>query len=252
MDKVIKTIYSQDLTGQDVEITTNGHCPIHLYRDLLKFNHIKEVIGGHNACIVLFPVKSSTDGHWITILYHPKTNTIEHWDSYGLSWTQELKYSQDEETKYNILGQLYDKAKKEGYNVVIAYDGIEAIQVAKKEKPDLIILDIMMPRLDGIGVCEHLRSIPEFEKTLITFLTALGDEISEIKGLNVGADDYIVKPIKPKLLVTRVKALLRRLEPTGKNLRVEVGNFTIDKEQYLVRIDGNDHNLPRKEFELFH
>lgn len=118
MDKVIKTIYSQDLTGQDVEITTNGHCPIHLYRDLLKFNHIKEVIGGHNACIVLFPVKSSTDGHWITILYHPKTNTIEHWDSYGLSWTQELKYSQDEETKYNILGQLYDKARKEGYNVV--------------------------------------------------------------------------------------------------------------------------------------
>lgn len=151
----------------------------------------------------------------------------------------------------DIIEFISYNLKKDGYEVVVAYDGIEAISVAKKEKPDLLILDIMMPRLDGIGVCEHLRAMPEFEKTLITFLTALGDEISEIKGLNVGADDYIVKPIKPKLLLSRVKALLRRLEPSGKNLRMEVGDFMIDKEQYLVKLDGHEHNLPKKEFELF-
>ena len=151
----------------------------------------------------------------------------------------------------DIIEFISYNLQKEGYQVVVANDGIEAINVAKKEKPDLIILDIMMPRLDGIGVCEHLRAMPEFEKTLITFLTALGDEISEIKGLNVGADDYIIKPIKPKLLITRVKALLRRLQPEGKNMRMEVGDFTIDKEQYLVKLDGQQHNLPRKEFELF-
>ena len=117
MDKVIKNIYSQDLTGQDVEITTNGHCPIHLYKDLLKFNHIREVIGPHNACIVLFPVKSSTNGHWICILYHEKTNTIEHFDPYGFSPDQELKYSEDPLTRQNLLMKFYNQATKEGYTV---------------------------------------------------------------------------------------------------------------------------------------
>ena len=118
MDKIIKTIYGQDLTGQEVEITTNGNCPVHLYEDLLKFNHIKEVIGSHNACIVLFPVKSSTNGHWICILYHPDTNTIEHFDPYGFSPDTELKYSSDPETRQNLLMRFYNLAKSEGYNVV--------------------------------------------------------------------------------------------------------------------------------------
>jgi len=118
MDKVIKTIYSQDLTGQEVEITTNGHCPVHLYHDLKNFSHIRGVIGQHNACIVLFPVKSSTNGHWISILYHPDTNTIEHFDPYGFSPDVELKYSSDPETQQNLLMRFYNQAKQEGYKVI--------------------------------------------------------------------------------------------------------------------------------------
>lgn len=118
MDKLIKNIYSQDLTGQDVEITTNGKCPIHLYKDLVKFNHIRELIGPNNACIVLFPVKSSENGHWCAILFHPDINQIEWFDPYGFSWDTELKYSQDPITQYNLVGVLMNKAKSEGYNVI--------------------------------------------------------------------------------------------------------------------------------------
>ena len=118
MDSVIKTIYEQDLTGQEVAITTNGKCPVHLYHDLLNFNHIKEVIGPHNACIVLFPVKSASNGHWIAILYHPETNTIEHFDSYGFSPDTELQYSSDPETRDNLLMRFYNQARNEGYNFI--------------------------------------------------------------------------------------------------------------------------------------
>jgi hypothetical protein len=118
MDKVIKTIYNQDLTGQEVEITTNGHCPVHLYHDLKNFSHIREVIGEYNACIVLFPVKSSTNGHWICILYHPETNTIEHFDPYGFSPDVELTYSSDPETQQNLLMGFYNEAKQRGYKVI--------------------------------------------------------------------------------------------------------------------------------------
>jgi hypothetical protein len=118
MDKLIKSIYSQDLTGQDVETTTNGKCPVHLYKDLLKYNHIMDIIGENGACIVLFPVKSSTNGHWIAILYHKETNTIEHFDPYGFSWNVELSYSHDPITQQNILGQLYESAQQRGYKVI--------------------------------------------------------------------------------------------------------------------------------------
>lgn len=139
---------------------------------------------------------------------------------------------------------------KEGYTVTTAQDGLEAIKLAKEQKPDLILLDVMMPKLDGIGACEHLRSLPEFQNTLIVFLTALGDEQSEIKGLNVGADDYIVKPIKPKVLISRIKALLRRFQPEDDKTKYTVGDFTIDREQHLVHNNGSIFNLPRKEFDL--
>jgi hypothetical protein len=118
MDKIIREIYSNDLTGQDVEIATNGKCPIHLYKDLLNFSHIREVIGEHNACIVLFPVKSSLNGHWISIIYHPDSNTVEHFDSYGFSPDVELKYSSDPLTRQNLLMKFYNQAKSEGYNIV--------------------------------------------------------------------------------------------------------------------------------------
>ena len=126
----------------------------------------------------------------------------------------------------------------------------ENLDFHKKVKPDLIVLDIMMPRLDGVEVCEHLRRNPTFKNTLIIFLTALGDEQSEIKGLNAGADDYIVKPIKPKILLTRVKALLRRLSPDEVSGKNQIGDFIIDTEQYLVHYKKDHYSLPRKEFEL--
>lgn len=150
----------------------------------------------------------------------------------------------------DILEFISYNLKKEGYDVRTAGDGIEAIKVAREYHPQLIILDIMMPRMDGIATCEALRQMPEFHKTLILFLTALGDEQSEIKGLNVGADDYIIKPIKPKLLLTRVKTLLRRLQDEAQHGKIQVGKFLIDDEQYLITENGNSHQLPRKEFEL--
>lgn len=140
--------------------------------------------------------------------------------------------------------------KKESYKVISAGDGLEAVKLAKEHKPDLILLDIMMPKLDGIGACEHLRSQPEFQSTLIVFLTALGDEQSEIKGLNVGADDYIVKPIKPKLLLSRIQALLRRTHGDNAKAKHTIGEFVIDNEQYLIMKSGTLHQLPRKEFDL--
>jgi hypothetical protein len=119
MDSVIKQIYTQDLTGQQVEIVTNGKCPVHLYKDLRKFDNVREVIGENNACIVLFPVKSSSSGHWIAILYHPETNTVEHFDPYGFSWNTELNYTEDPTwTQYNLLGKLYNDAREQGYNVI--------------------------------------------------------------------------------------------------------------------------------------
>jgi len=150
----------------------------------------------------------------------------------------------------DILEFISYNLKKEGYDVITAADGLEAVRLAKEQKPDMVLLDVMMPKLDGIGACEHLRSLPEFQNTLIVFLTALGDEQSEIKGLNVGADDYIVKPIKPKLLLSRIKALQRRFQPDDAKVKVTVGDFTIDREQHLVVRNGSIHQLPRKEFDL--
>ncbi len=140
--------------------------------------------------------------------------------------------------------------KKEGFKICTANDGLEGIKVAENQKPDLIILDIMMPRLDGVETCEHLRRNPLFKNILIVFLTALGDEQSEIKGLNAGADDYIVKPIKPKLLLSRINALLRRLQPSETPGKIQIGDFIIDMEQYLVHYKNDHYSLPRKEFEL--
>lgn len=141
---------------------------------------------------------------------------------------------------------------KEGYEVYTAKDGNEAIERAKLLHPDLIILDIMMPRKTGVEVCRILRSQPLFQDTLIIFLTALNDEASQIKGLETGADDYVSKPISPKVLVSRVNALFRRVNhnDTGKN--IVVGNVTIDPVKFLVKVDENEITLAKKEFELLY
>lgn len=139
----------------------------------------------------------------------------------------------------------------EGYQVITAENGIEAIQQAKKHKPHLIILDVMMPEMDGIEACEKIRAIPELSETLITFLTARGEDYSQMAGFDAGADDYITKPIKPKVLMSKVKALLRRFKETEEETgKIKLGNLTINREEYKINIGKEEIVLPRKEFEL--
>lgn len=139
----------------------------------------------------------------------------------------------------------------EGYTVFTAKDGNEALDAARRIKPSLIILDIMMPGKTGVQVCEILRSQPQFKQTLIIFLTALSDEGSQIKGLETGADDYVSKPISPKVLVSRVNALFRRIQnDSGKALTI--GNVTIDPVRFVVETEGEEKLLAKKEFELLY
>jgi two-component system alkaline phosphatase synthesis response regulator PhoP len=143
--------------------------------------------------------------------------------------------------------------EKEGYAVVTAKDGAEGVEAAKKHRPDLILLDVMMPGMDGIEACEAIRSNPDIATTLIAFLSARGEDYSQVAGFDAGADDYITKPIRPKVLVSRVKALLRRngkdAEPVGS---LERGDLSINLEKYQVYLKGNLIEMPRKEFELLH
>ena len=149
----------------------------------------------------------------------------------------------------DILEIIQYNLQSEGYEVVTARNGNEALDLAKKHQPDLIILDIMMPGKNGIEVCNILRLQPAFNDTLIIFLTALSDEGTEIKGLETGADDFLTKPVSPKVLVSKINALFRRVlkEDTG---ILQVGDLKIDREKYLIIYQGNDIILARKEFEL--
>jgi len=137
-----------------------------------------------------------------------------------------------------------------GYNIILAENGVEAIDKAKKHLPQLIILDVMMPKMDGIEACEKIRKIPELADTIITFLTARGEDYSQMAGFDAGADDYITKPIKPKVLVSKVKALLRRLKETEESQKIKLGNLVINREEYKIILNKEEMVLPRKEFEL--
>jgi two-component system alkaline phosphatase synthesis response regulator PhoP len=158
----------------------------------------------------------------------------------------------------DILEFISYNLEKEGYKVYTAQNGAEAIKIAEKKIPDLIILDVMMPEMDGIAACEELRKIPSLQNTVIAFLTARGEDYSQIAGFEAGADDYITKPIRPKVLVSRVKALLKRSSSVGAPAPVvaentntlTIGNLVIDKERYLIKRDDQEMILPRKEFEL--
>jgi len=156
----------------------------------------------------------------------------------------------------DILEFISYNLEKEGYKVYSAKNGTDAIEIAEKEIPHLIILDIMMPEMNGIATCEELRKIPSLSNIVIAFLTARGEDYSQIAGFEAGADDYITKPVRPKVLVSRIKALLKR---TGEITEVPViqdsnnattGSLMIDKEKYLIRMNNKDLILPRKEFEL--
>lgn len=154
----------------------------------------------------------------------------------------------------DILELIEYNLKKEGYQVFLAHNGQEAVTEAKRTLPDLIVLDIMMPKMDGIEACRIMRTMPEFKNTFMVFLTARSEEYSEIAGFNVGADDYIAKPIKPRALVSRINAILRRNAPTEEVVdnKVEIDDLVIDREAYLVFKSGQKVVLAKKEFELLY
>lgn len=157
----------------------------------------------------------------------------------------------DEPDILEIVGYNLEQV---GYQVFKAENGKEAVKIAQKVKPHLIIMDVMMPEMDGMEACEKIREIPELKDTIITFLTARNEDYSQVAGFEVGADDYIAKPIKPKLLVSKVKGLLRRLkeEELENSETLTVGNLLINREEYKVVKDGITIVLPRKEFELLY
>lgn len=153
----------------------------------------------------------------------------------------------------DILEIVGYNLSQEGYQIFTAENGKEAISKAKKELPHLIIMDVMMPEMDGMEATESIRKIPELSNTIITFLTARAEDYSQVAGFEAGADDYITKPIKPKLLVSKVKALLRRLKNDTKDAEVlTVGDIEINREEYKIIKDNQEIILPRKEFELFY
>lgn len=151
----------------------------------------------------------------------------------------------------DILEMLRYNLEREGLKVLTAQNGREALKIAKTERPDLIVLDIMMPGMDGVEVCNQLRALPEFKQTLITFLTARGEDYSQIAGFDAGADDYITKPVRPKVFVSKVKALLKRSGSTKNDEKtIESNGVTLDLEKVMVRNEGQELKLPKKEFEL--
>lgn len=156
----------------------------------------------------------------------------------------------------DILEFLQYNLVKEGYQVLTASDGEEGIKIAEREHPQLVILDIMMPKMDGVEVCRYLRSKPEFDKTLIAFLTAREEDYSQIAALDVGGDDYITKPIRPRVFVSRIKALLRRSdrdEATEDSSGViKIADLAIDKERVTVQKGDEIIELAKKEFELLY
>lgn len=156
----------------------------------------------------------------------------------------------------DILEFLSYNLKREGYEVFTCSNGKEALVTAEQELPHLVLLDVMMPEMDGIETCEELRKIPKMKNAIIAFLTARGEDYSQIAGFDAGGDDYITKPVKPKVLVSRIKALLKRyngnsaIEQDNSDIVINRGELTIDKEKYLVIKEEQELVLPKKEFEL--
>ena len=173
-----------------------------------------------------------------------------------MNWSEYRILLVDDEK--DILEFLSYNLRNEGFNIHTASNGRDAVRIAAEVRPHLVLMDVMMPDIDGIEACEEIRANKELQDTLIAFLTARGEDYSQIAGFEAGGDDYITKPIKPKVLVSRIKALLKRrylrIEDTGTDTgsenKIMSGDLVIDKERYLVIKKGKDISLPRKEFEL--
>jgi two-component system, OmpR family, alkaline phosphatase synthesis response regulator PhoP len=150
-----------------------------------------------------------------------------------------------------ILELLKYNLEKQGYDVRVASDGFTGVELAKRFHPDLVLLDIMMPKMDGVETCRQLRALPELQNTYIVFLTARSEEYSEVAAFDVGADDYIAKPIKPRALMSRIGALFRRdSKKKSTATQITVGSLTIDRTSYTIKVKGKEISLPKKEFEL--
>lgn len=151
----------------------------------------------------------------------------------------------------DIVDLLQYNLEREGYAVITALNGKDAIKLAKAHRPDLIVLDIMMPGMDGVEVCMQLRQMPEFNSTVITFLSARGEDYSQIAGFEAGADDYITKPIRPRVFLSKVKALLKRsIAERTEDLVLESNGVKVDPERVMVYVNEQEIQLPKKEFEL--
>ena len=170
-----------------------------------------------------------------------------------MQWSEYRLLLVDDEP--DILEFLSYNLKNEGFVLYTATNGIDALKLAKEVKPHLVMLDVMMPGMDGIETCEEIRKLPDLENTLVAFLTARGEDYSQIAGFDAGGDDYITKPIKPKLLVSKIKSLLKRSQLGNEDdkpgdSRIISGDLVIDRERYIVILKGNEIFFPRKEFEL--
>lgn len=156
----------------------------------------------------------------------------------------------------DILEFLSYNLRNEGFHIRTASNGREAVRITEEFRPDLVLMDVMMPEMDGLAACREIRSTKKVENTLVAFLTARGEDYSQIAGFEAGGDDYITKPIKPRVLISRVKALLKRRSEriengeSGTESKIVSGDLVIDKERYLVVKKGKEISLPRKEFEL--
>ncbi len=162
--------------------------------------------------------------------------------------TQKVLVVDDEES---ILELLKYNLEKQGYDVRTAAEGAEGVEIAKKFHPDLVLLDIMMPKMDGVEACRQIRAMPELVNTFIVFLTARAEEYSEIAAFDGGADDYILKPIKPRALMSRISAIFRRdSKKKTTSTQIKVGDLVIDRTSYTIKINNREVSLPKKEFEL--
>ncbi|MBQ3677766.1 MAG: response regulator transcription factor [Bacteroidales bacterium] len=151
----------------------------------------------------------------------------------------------------DIIEILRYNLEKEGYRTLSAMNGLDAVSTAKQQKPDLILLDVMLPDMDGIQTCETIRKIPELGKTIIAFLTARSEDYSEIAGFQAGADDYIAKPIRPRVLLSRIQSLLKRSHQQEVSSQlVQYKDITIDKERFVVQVGNKSLTLPNKEFKI--
>lgn len=161
--------------------------------------------------------------------------------------SQKILLVDDEE---DILEFLSYNLIKDGFEILTANNGAKGLALAKKHKPDLVIQDVMMPEMDGVDVCQRIRELPELDESLVLFLSARAEDYSELAGFSAGADDYITKPIKPKLLISRVKAILRRKSRNKAVNNIKVGGIEIDQEKHTISCNGEFISLARKEFKL--